>query len=179
MTLPQGLFFNALCFLTEQIHQVAVPYQHLDELLEDVAKLSFTIENPGPVIASVTAQAAAPTQPARGGGGGGGRKSTTRTTQVQGASSSPAASRRLRNTASRAQETNTNVGIDRGVLYEYGRDAAKRLAQKLRGNIDSEVVNMQIERFEALATSMDDFKALLGNFENVRLVCSVHQQLVC
>ena len=166
--LPQGLLFNALCFLTEQIHGVAPPHKNLEELFADVSKLSSTI---GQVKPPHSAQFAAtpvpvPAQPARVGG----RKSTTRATPAKRVSISPATSRSLRNTASRTQHASIHDGDTSGLSQvEIGREAAKQLAERLRENMQSDVSNMQLERFEALATSMDDFKALLGDFENVSI----------
>lgn len=167
MVLPQGVYFNALCYLTEQIHQVATPYQNLDELLKDVEKLGCSIEtrtapyssDPNDHVPTST-----PAAPVRSG-----RKPNAKRTPAKRASTSPATSRILRNTPSRQNQVGGtgDSDSDRRAQVDAGRHAARSLASRLKQNIQVDVDNMRVDRSEALLTTVEDFKDLQGVLDNV------------
>lgn len=166
--LPQGVYFNALCFLTEQIHQVAKPYETFNELLKDVERLDWNLgtrksASPGPPEGSIPTTVS--TQAARTG-----RKSGSKATPAKRTSLSPVVSRSLRKTPSRQQLGNSPTRVDPGgpAAGDAGRRAAEGLAKWLKENVEMQVESFALERSEALLSTLDDFKELHGIFEDVR-----------
>ena len=224
LVLPQELYLNALCYLTEQIHEVVEPHSHLDHLVDDLARLSGSmyayrkpvrveqldhqpLQQPQQTGTSPARRPSTRTSPNKSARGVAAPSASASTSQLapdasaSNATTTSPATRKLRNTPSRAsQPTHASASAAKGKgkarslereasqlnehtqtpgVWDYnaqdsgkqeeGIAAARRLAERLRENVVTDMELFRTDRLDGLATAMSDFRVLLGDLADVSL----------